>query len=189
VNESERFTYWIERARDGDADASAQLWESVYQQVRGLAQQAIAREFRPGSLAATELANEVYLRLAGGAPLPFESRTHLLATVARAIRRLLVDRSRAKHTTKRGGGSQRVEWEEQFAALEPDSAELIDLDWALEALDRFEPRYARLVELRFFGGLTLDEAADALGISRRTVANQWAIARAWLRRKLGEDSE
>ncbi len=192
--DKESITVWIERARLGDCAASEKLWESVYEEVRALAKHAVSKEFMPVSVQATEIAHEVYLRLAGGQPITFESRSHLLATVARAIRRMLVDRARARYAEKRGGAGVQMPLDDvlasvssdDLAGMSSDAAELIDLDEALAALERHDPRQSQLIELRFFGGLTLDEAADSLGLSRRTVASDWALARAWLRRKLGE---
>jgi RNA polymerase sigma-70 factor, ECF subfamily len=186
LDNPDSITEWLMQARQGDSIATGKLWESVYGEVRQLARQALAREFAQVSIASTELAHEVYVRLAGKDALSFESRAHLLATVARAIRRVLIDRARAKLADKRGGHAQRVPLDEAVISLSVDDPELLDLDAALVALEQHNPQHARLVELRFFGGLTLDEAADVMGISRRSVANHWALARAWLRRKLGE---
>lgn len=186
MDDQENFTKQLARARQGDRDAENQLWSSVYDEVRRLAKQAVARESGPLSVAATELAHDVYLRLAGNAELAFESRAHLLATVARAIRRLLVDRARARHADKRGGNLIKIPLEEAINSLHADAPELIDLDDALHELEQLNPRQSQLVELRFFAGLTLEEAADTVGISRRSVANDWALTRAWLRRRLSD---
>lgn len=188
MDRQEQFTEQLAKAQQGDRDAANQLWSSVYDEVRRLAKQAVARESGPLSVAPTELAHDVYLRLAGNMELAFESRAHLLATVARAIRRLLVDRARARNAGKRGGDLIRIPLDDALLSLSDSEPELIDLDEALNELEQLNPRQSQLVELRFFAGLTLEEAAEAVGISRRSVANDWALARAWLRRRLSSTS-
>ncbi len=177
-------TQWIEESRQGNAEAKAKLWEAIYDQVRKISTQAMARESRPLSMAATDIAHEAFVKIAGAEVFPYENRSHLLATIARAIRRLLVDHARAKRTAKRGNGWKREDFDMVLLASQPLDDRWIDLDEALGELEAFDARLAQLVELRFFGGMTLDEAADTLGLSRRTIANDWALARAWLRRKL-----
>jgi DNA-directed RNA polymerase specialized sigma24 family protein len=165
------FTLLLESARQGDQDASQQLWISVYDEVRRIAQRAVDREFGANSLQATELAHEA------------------LATVARAIRRLLVDRARARKAEKRGGQLERVALDEVLDSPTCDLPILLDLDSALTELETVDKRCAELVELRFFSGMTLEQAAEVLSVSIRTAAGDWAFARAWLRRSLeGEKS-
>jgi RNA polymerase sigma factor (TIGR02999 family) len=183
------FTLLLESARQGDQDASQQLWISVYDEVRRIAQRAVDREFGANSLQATELAHEAFLRLAGNETIDFQSRSHLLATVARAIRRLLVDRARARKAEKRGGQLERVALDEVLDSPTCDLPILLDLDSALTELETVDKRCAELVELRFFSGMTLEQAAEVLSVSIRTAAGDWAFARAWLRRSLeGEKS-
>jgi RNA polymerase sigma-70 factor, ECF subfamily len=185
--DSEPITLLIESAREGNTEAAQRLWSSVYDEIRRIAQQAVDDEYGPSSVQATELAHEAYLRLAGSQSLGIESRSHLLATVARAIRRLLIDRVRARKAAKRGGELRRVMLDEILDVAANDSPELLDLDVALTELEAINARHAQLVELRFFGGMTLAEAAETLNISVRTAANDWAFARAWLRRRLESD--
>lgn len=178
-------TQLVESSRQGDQEAAKQLWLSVYEEMRRLAQRALDQEYGAKSVQATELVHEAYLKLAGSEGLSFESRAHLLATVARAIRRLLVDRARARQADKRGGRLERVVLDDVIDAISTDNPNLLDLDMALSELESVDSRQAKLVELRYFGGMTLAQAAEALDISLRTAAGDWAFARAWLRRRLG----
>jgi RNA polymerase sigma factor (TIGR02999 family) len=129
------------------------------------------------------------IKLSDDKDFRFENRAHLIATVARAIRRLLVDHSRSKNAAKRGRHWNKQEFDEAAIALPLQYDQWADLDEALEELEKHDVRLSKLVELRFFGGMTLDEAADSLGMSRRTIASDWALARAWLRRRLENEDE
>lgn len=177
-------TVLLESAKQGNVAAANKLWESVYGEIRNLAQRALEREHARPSIQATELAHEAFLRLQGEEELAFENRSHLLATVARAMRRLLVDRARYRKANKRGGGLARVLLDDVIDAMPDNIPDILDLDEALTELEVLDSRHARLVELRFFGGMTLDEAADTIGIARRTAAGDWALAKSWLRRRL-----
>ncbi len=182
-------TLLLDSARQGDQDASQHLWVCVYDQVRRIAQRAVEREYGSNSLQATELAHEAFLRLAGKEVIHFESRSHLLATVARAIRRLLVDRARARKSEKRGGQLERIAIDDVLDSPTCDLPMLLDLDSALTELEVANPRCAKLVDLRYFSGMTLDQAAETLGISLRTAASDWAFAKAWLRRRMDGEKE
>ena len=149
---------------------------------------ASGRYLAASPLQPTALANEAYLRLQGLKNVPWHDRTHFFAMASRIMRRVLVDHARARSAQKRGADAPRVELTEGLNdALQPamDAVELIDLDRALDQLADAEPRLARLVEVRFFGGLTIEEAAELLGCSPRTAKRDWAFARAWLLRRLG----
>jgi RNA polymerase sigma factor (TIGR02999 family) len=163
----------------GDAHAAAQLLPLVYDELRKLASRKLAAE-KPGqTLQPTALVHEAYLRLVGQEqPRSYKDRGHFFAAAAAAMRRILIDRARRKQTLKRGGGRQRQPLE-ALAAHEPD-AELLALDEALQRLAAADPLKARLVELRYFAGLTGDQAAEVLGISPTTADRHWAYARAWL---------
>jgi RNA polymerase sigma-70 factor, ECF subfamily len=176
----------LQSARHGNDDASRQLWSHVYEEIRKIAQNAVNNEYGSNSMQATEIAHEAYVRLVGSESLEFESRSHLLATVSRAIRRLLVDRARARKAEKRGGEFQRVVLDDILDHAPKNQPELLELDLALEELDKVGARYTKLVELRFFGGMTLEEAAGMMNVSLRTAAGDWAFAKAWLRRRLKE---
>ena len=171
----------------GSARATDELLPLVYAELRALAARRLAQE-RPGAtLQATALVHEAYLRLLGGradGSPQWEGVGHFYAAAAEAIRRILVEKARARAAGKRGGGWQRVTLDPSARVGEVDRDELLDLDAALQALAAAEPRKARLVELRYFAGLSLDEAAVALGIAPATADRDWAYARAWLKDRL-----
>lgn len=184
MNPSASFTELLDLSQRGDQNAAQKLWASVYEEVRRIAHRAVDREFGSHSFQATEVAHEAYLRLAGNDPIDFQSRSHLLATVARAIRRLLVDRARSRNAAKRGGHLDRVELIDVLDTAAWDLPMMLDLDNALTELEAIHDRCSRLVELRYFGGMTLEQTAETLQVSLRTAASDWAFARAWLRRRL-----
>jgi RNA polymerase sigma factor (TIGR02999 family) len=174
--------------RNGDAAAHGQLMELVYGELRQLAKAYLRREFDPRSLTPTALVHEAYLRLVDQR-VHWKSRKHFFGIAAQAMRRLLVDRARARHAAKRGGHDVRVEpWEGDLAAGPPD-VDVLALDAALIRLAAIEPRWSRLVELRFFAGLTVEETAGVLPVSAATVDRDWRLARAWLYRELGGAGE
>jgi RNA polymerase sigma-70 factor (ECF subfamily) len=169
---------------DGDQNALDKLAPIVYDELRRLARYYLHRE-RPGhSLQATALVNEAYLRLVDYKRMQWGNRAHFFAVSAQLMRRILVDHAR-RHNLKRGGGIQRVELE-GLAVVGGDRAEnLIALDDALQSLARMDARKARVIELRFFGGLSVEETAEVLQISPVTVMRDWSSARAWLYREMG----
>jgi RNA polymerase sigma factor (TIGR02999 family) len=159
----------------------------VYDELRRLAAGYISRE-RPGqTLQATALVNEAFVRMAAERTRRFENRTHFLAIAALSMRQILVQRARARNAAKRGGAPRRVTLDEgQLAGQHPAAdVDLEALDEALDRLAAIDPEQARIVELRYFGGLTVEETAEAVGVSPATVKRQWAMARAWLKRALG----
>jgi RNA polymerase sigma factor (TIGR02999 family) len=163
------------------------LTTDVYRELRRIAARYVAHE-RAKSVQATDLVHEAYLRLAKDTPA-FRDRTHFLAIAAIAMRRLLVERARARDAAKRGGGAVRVTLDDRLIGSsgrgEADAVDLVALDRALDGLAVLDAGQARVVELRYFGGLTVEETADALGISPATVKRHWTIARAFLARELG----
>ena len=174
----------------GDSGAAQRLLPLVYDELRKLAARRLAQE-KPGqTLQATALVHEAYLRLvdAEGAGA-WNSRGHFFAAAAEAMRRILVNRARDKRRLKRGGDRDRVELEDIAIADEAGAPDILALDEALEGLAREEPDCAELVKLRYFAGQTQEEAARALGVTRRTANRYWAFARAWLRVALGEADE
>ena len=177
----------LQRVSTGDAAARAELTPLVYQELRQIAQRQLGAERDERGWDATELVHEAYLRLLGNAPINWKDRAHFFATAATAIRRVLVDNARKANAQKRGGSGQRVDLTLAGFGAEDLGFELIELDEALERLKEMSPRQARLVELLFFGGLTQQEAAELLEVSRRTVAGDWAMARAWLYRELNRE--
>ena len=165
----------------GDPQATEQLLPLVYQELRALAAQKLAQETPGQTLQATALVHEAYLRLVDQEKLPhWDSRGHFFAAAAEAMRRILVDRARARRRLKRGGGGRRVDLDLGRIPDDTPDDDLLELDEALEQLESDDPVSARLVKLRFFAGLGQGEAAEALGLPRRTADRHWAFARAWL---------
>ena len=173
----------------GDAKATDELLPLVYEELRLLAAQKLSHEPPGQTLQATALVHEAYLRLVGDEPQSWENRGHFFAAAAEAMRRILVENARRKRSSKRGGDRQRVGLTEAGPASEGPSDDLLVLDEALTKLSRAEPAVAALVKLRYFGGLTLEEAAAALGLARSTAYEHWAYARAWLRVEIAQDED
>ncbi|HBI46999.1 MAG TPA: RNA polymerase subunit sigma [Planctomycetales bacterium] len=174
----------------GDPHAAEQLLPLVYDELRKLAAQKLVQEAPGQTLQATALVHEAYLRLVDVAKTQhWDSRAHFFGAAAEAMRRLLIDNARRKQAEKHGGGWQRHDLLEAELAIDSTGGELFAVDEALSQLATREPVIAKLVELRFFAGLTLPEAAKCLGISERTAYRHWAYARAWLRRELDRSGE
>jgi RNA polymerase sigma factor (TIGR02999 family) len=171
----------------GDPHAAEQLLPLVYAELRQLASQRLARE-KPGqTLQPTALVHEAYLRLVDVKdPQHWDGRGHFFAAAAEAMRRVLVERARRKGARKRGGGARRLDLADAAPAGEDRSFDLLDLDEALGELEQHDAQAARLVKLRYFAGLSHQEAAEALGVGRRAADRLWALARAWLYQRLGE---
>jgi len=172
----------LQRSRSG-VPLVDQVLPWMYDQLRRLAAAQLANERAEHTLTPTALVHEAYLRLVGDTHLDQGDRSLVLAAAASAMRRVLVDHARKRGSVKRGGGWQRITLDEAIADGRRE-IEFLDLNRALEKLATLDERGARIVELRFFGGLTLDETAEALGVSRRTVASDWAMSRSWLSREL-----
>jgi len=178
-------THILSAIERGDPHAAAQLLPLVYDELRKLAAHKLAREAPGQTLQATALVHEAYLRLVDADTIRrWDSRGHFFAAAAEAMRRILIDNARRKQAGRHGGGWQRHELLEAELAIDSTGNELFAVDEALSKLAAGEPEMARLVELRFFAGLTLEEAARCLGVSVRTAHRHWAYARAWLRREL-----
>ncbi|HVS18190.1 MAG TPA: sigma-70 family RNA polymerase sigma factor [Planctomycetota bacterium] len=178
------FTMLLEQAGNGDPAAGERLAERLYSELRALARREMAGERPDHTLQPTALVHEAYLRLMGVGEERFESRAHFYGAAARAIRRVLVDHARSRRRLKRGAGGVRIELDGLELQAPERDARLVALDDALERLAELDPRKARLVELRFFAGMTLEQAASALGASPSTVARDWRTARAWLQSEL-----
>lgn len=186
----DQITRHLRELQDGDASAVERLLPGVYQELRALAERAFRDQAQHHTLQPTVLVHDAYLRLVGGAGGAFSDRKHFYRVAAIAMRQLLVDYARARGAAKRGGRQNRVMLEE----VEPRSdglagIDLVALDEALTELAELDERLVRVVELRFLAGLTVDEVAEALEVSPRTVALDWKMARSWLRRRLGGDEE
>jgi len=179
----------LQQLRSGDRGATDELVAAVYDELRRLAARKLAQE-RPGqTLQATALVHEAYLRLIGDDGGQWENSAHFFAAAAEAIRRILIESARRKQRLKHGGGLQRHEFHETDAIVVPGSTDLLALDEALEKLAGVAPLQAELVKLRYFGGLTGEQAGRVLGISRATADRYWTFARAWLLREMGAGEE
>jgi RNA polymerase sigma-70 factor, ECF subfamily len=182
--DANEITQLLLRVGAGDPGATAHLLEAVYPELRRIAGYQLRGE-RPGhTIQPTALVNEAYLDLLAGAKLTWKDRAHFFATVAQAMRRILVDYARMRKAAKREGGKRRVELTDGLAISVDRLDEVLSIDEALTRLAEWDARQSRIVELRFFGGLTEEEVAETLGISARTVKRDWNLARAWLRGEL-----
>jgi RNA polymerase sigma factor (TIGR02999 family) len=170
----------LEAIGDGDQQALEKLLPLVYDELRRLAAANLARESPGQTLQATALVHEAYLKLVGTSEPRFETRGHFFTAAAEAMRRILIDRARSKGRQKRGGKARRLELHELDLALPPPDDDLLALDEALARLEQEDRPKAELVKLRFFAGLSVEQAAAALGISRATADRYWRFARAWL---------
>jgi RNA polymerase sigma factor (TIGR02999 family) len=164
----------------GDEKALERLAPLVHRELREMARRILAGERRDGRLQPTELVQESYLRLLEWQTVQWQNRAHFFATAARMMRRVLVDAARARQSAKRGGAAPVVQLEPDSVAAPSPPVDLVMLGEALDALAAIEPRASQVVEMRFFGGFTVEETAEALAISPRTVINDWNTARAWL---------
>jgi len=171
---------------DGNEDALQKLIPLVHRELRGLARRAMLRERGDHTLQPTALVNELYLRLVDVREVHWNNRAHFYALSARLMRRILVDLARSKGYAKRGGGVRTIEFiDDKVQPVQRQDQDLEALDEALKALEIIDPRRSQVVELRFFGGLDVDQTAEVLKVSRRTVLRDWTLARAWLFRELG----
>jgi RNA polymerase sigma factor (TIGR02999 family) len=170
----------------GSPGADEELLRAVYQELRRQAQRAMRREASEHTLQATALVHEAYLRLAEQRPSAWQNRSQFFGIAAQMMRRILVDHARARLADKRGGGATAVTLDESSAASsDADPVDVLALHDALDRLAALDAQQAKVVELRYFGGMSIDETAEALGISAATVKREWAVARAWLARELG----
>lgn len=168
----------------GDEAALDQLVPLVHDELRRIARRHMGRERQGHSLQPTALVNEAYLRLIDVRQVNWRNRAHFLAMSARLMRRVLVDHARSKQYQKRGGGAARVTLDEELMGAGEPGQDLVALDDALEALAHFDERKGRVIELRFFGGLSVEETASVLKVSADTVMRDWKIAKAWLLREM-----
>ena len=174
-------TQLLAHVQNGDREAEKQLMEAVYEELHRLAAGYMRRERPDHTLQASALVNEAYVRLIGNGPVSWESRAHFFVTAAQTMRRVLIDHARRHVAEKRGGAGVRIDLNENIAAVEnTESGRMLDLDRALTRLAALDARQARVVELRFFAGLTVEQTAEVMAISEKTVKRDWAVARAWL---------
>jgi RNA polymerase sigma factor (TIGR02999 family) len=174
----------IEAHRGGNPDAIDELVALLYDELRRIAAYYLRAERPDHTLQPTALVNEAYLRLVGRQELRWESRAHLIAIAAQVMRHVLVDHARARRTEKRAGALALAVLDEALDVLDERGTDLVTLDDALRALEAMDPRQSRVVELRFFGGLSVDETAEVLGVSAVTVKRDWSTAKLWLKREM-----
>ncbi len=172
----------------GDTQALERLVPAVYGELRRIAQRCMSGENPGQTLQATALAHEAYLRLVGCGHVSWQNRAHFFAVAARQMRRILIDIARAKHQIKRGRSPRRLSLEEVPELSDERSSELLALEDALKDLEKLDPRKAQIVEMRYFGGLSVEETAVVLKVSERTVLREWETARVWLYRQLRRGS-
>ncbi len=180
-------TQLLAGATVGDQAEVERLMTLVYDELHALAQRQLAREPAGHTLQPTALVHEVFLRLVDQRTVQWQGQSHFFAICAQMMRRILVDHARAKARVKRGGGKHRVELDDDALLSPRRHDDVLAVDEALDHLAKLDQRQARIVELRFFGGLTVEEVARVLDVSKRTVEGEWTMIRAWLRRELDEE--
>jgi RNA polymerase sigma-70 factor, ECF subfamily len=181
-----RVTQLLEKFDPRDRPAAEQLFADVYAELRALASRYLRRERKDHTLQPTALVHEVYLRLVGQTPVDWQGRAHFLAIAAQAMRQILVDHARQKKAAKRGGDRHRIALHDDLVAESSRDVDLLALEDALARLTKLDPCQAQMIELRFFGGMTIAEVAKVMGMSKRSVEREWTMVRAWLRRELSE---
>jgi len=181
-------TALLNQLADGDKGAEAKLVPLIYDELRRLAARSLRYERRDHTLQATALVHEAYIKLAGQRDVKWQNRTQFFAIASQAMRRILVDYARRQQRSKRGGRQAHVALDEICVVSPCPSDELLAVDESLASLEKLDPQQARIVELRYFGGLTVEESAEVLGISEKTVTREWSAAKAWLYGDLKERS-
>jgi RNA polymerase sigma factor (TIGR02999 family) len=176
------------RWRDGDHEALEELMPLVYDELRRLAGHYLRQERNDHTLQSTALVHEAYLRLAGQNPPQWQNRAHFFGIAAHLMRQILVEHARGRGAAKRGGGAFRVTLTEAIAAPDQLDIDVVELDKALTSLAELDQQQSKIVELRFFGGLTIEDTSEVLGISPATVKRDWTIARAWLYRAMSGEA-
>jgi RNA polymerase sigma-70 factor (ECF subfamily) len=185
VPSPEDVTQILQEVRHGDKDAPARLMPLVYDELRKLADYYLRQERTDHTLQPTALVHEAYLKLVDQTRVDWQNRAHFFGVAAQLMRRILVDYARRHQAIKRGGFQQKLTLDEAMVYAPSRDVDLVALDDALNVLAQMDARQSRIVELRFFGGLTIEETAEALGVSPATVKADWSMAKAWLRREIG----
>jgi RNA polymerase sigma-70 factor, ECF subfamily len=180
LTSSEDVTQILQNVSVGDQDASAKLMPLVYDELRRLASRYLKRERQDHTLQPTALVHEAYLRLIDQTRVEWQNRAHFFGVAAEMMRRILVDYAKSHKAEKRGGLVEKLSLDGAISLTKDIDVDIIALDDALSDLSTLDPRQSRIVELRFFGGLTLEESAEIMGISRATVEREWIMAKAWL---------
>jgi RNA polymerase sigma-70 factor (ECF subfamily) len=186
MSESQEVTMLLSALTNGEEGAASKLIPVVYDELRRLAGSYMRRERVDHTLQATALVNEAYLKLIEQRAVNWQSRAHFFGVAAQLMRRILIDYARGHTREKRGGEQKKVSLDEVFLFSEQQADELLAVDDSLNLLAKMDPRQARVVELRFFAGLSVEEAAEALGVSPKTVKRDWSVAKAWLYADLKE---
>jgi len=180
-----RVTQLLLQLSGGNHEVAGELVPLIYAELKRIAGGQLRKE-RPGhTLQATALVHEAYLKLVDQRGVTWQSRAHFFGVAATVMRRILLDYAKSRNRFKRGGGVQRISFDEDLVATAERASELIQIDEALTRLERLDPRQAKVVEMRFFGGLSVEETSVALGVSEPTVKREWAMAKAWLHREIG----
>ncbi|MGA2068465.1 MAG: sigma-70 family RNA polymerase sigma factor [Thermoguttaceae bacterium] len=182
---SSRASQLLERFDPGERYAGEQLFADVYAELRALAARYLHRERKSHTLQPTALVHEAYLKLVDQTGVDWQDRAHFLAIAAHAMRQILVDHARRHRAAKRGGNRHRIALDDSLAVESRRDVDLLALEDALTKLTKLDPRQAQMIELRFFGGLSIAEVAKVMAISKRSVEREWTMVRAWLRRELG----
>jgi len=186
MSESQEVTQLLSALTHGEDGAASKLMAVVYEELRRLAGGYMRRERVDHTLQPTALVHEAYLKLIDQQSVNWQSRTHFFGIAAQLMRRILIDHARGHSRQKRGGEQKKVSLDEAFAFAEQQADELLAVDDSLNRLAEIDPRQARVVELRFFGGLSVEEAAEVLGVSPKTIKRDWSVAKAWLYADLKE---
>jgi RNA polymerase sigma-70 factor, ECF subfamily len=186
MSEHQDVTLLLSALTRGDAGAESKLIPVVYEELRRLAGSYMRRERVDHTLQATALVHEAYLKLVEQRSVNWQSRAHFFGVAAQLMRRILIDHARGHTRQKRGGEQQKISLDEAFVFSEQQADELLAVDDSLNLLAKIDPRQAKVVEMRFFGGLSVEEGAEALGISPKTVKRDWSVAKAWLYADLKE---
>lgn len=184
MTENSEISLRIKRWQAGDGGAIEDLTPVIYDELRRIAAQYLRKERPHHTLQPTDLAHEAFLKLIDVGEVDWQGRAHFFAVAAQVIRHILVDHARARTAEKRGGGAERIELTEGLSVCDEPDVDLLALNEALEELASFDEQQSRMIELRFFGGLTIEETAAVLGISPATVKREWVLAKAWLSNKL-----
>ena len=189
ASRSSRVTQLLEKSEPGDRHVEEQLFADVYTELRALAARYLHRERKNHTLQPTALVHEAYLKLIGQTHVDWQGRTHFLAIAARAMRQILVDHARRHTAPKRGGNRHRIALDDNLLIKSDRNVDLLAVEDALTKLTKLDPRQAKMLELRFFGGLNIADVAKVMGTSKRSVEREWTMVRAWLRREFsGSDS-
>jgi RNA polymerase sigma-70 factor, ECF subfamily len=177
---SENVTHLLQNLKGGDVAADAKLVAAVYDELRRLAAHYMRRERADHTLQATALVHEAFLRLTDQQNVSWQGKAHFFGVAAQLMRRILIDHARSRLRLKRGAGGEKLSLDEGLLLTEARSAELLAVNDSIDRLAKLDPRQARIVELRFFGGLSVEETAEVVGVSEKTVKRDWSLARAWL---------